>query len=103
MGTPLALLCPPPEDIDFQGEPSATKRSKFACRDDIVQQKESIAAKRERDELLLAQQRERDELLLAERRERLEFEKAEAKANAERFAANQQTMLSLSHALLDRQ
>ncbi|KAG9398310.1 hypothetical protein AC1031_014899 [Aphanomyces cochlioides] len=51
--------------------------------------KESIAAKRERDELLLAQQRERDELLLAERRERLEFDKAEAKANAERFAANQ--------------
>ncbi|CAK4384509.1 unnamed protein product [Aphanomyces euteiches] len=50
----------------------------------------------------LAAKREKDELLLAERRERFEFDKAQAQATADRFAASQQMMLSLINKIVEK-
>ncbi|KAH9113623.1 hypothetical protein LEN26_013120 [Aphanomyces euteiches] len=50
----------------------------------------------------LAAKREKDELLLAERRERFEFDKAQAQATADRFAAIQQMMLSLINKIVEK-
>ncbi|CAK4390607.1 unnamed protein product [Aphanomyces euteiches] len=83
--------------MDESVESSCRKRKRSSpTKNDVVEGilatiKESIAEKREREERLLAEQRER-----------LEFEKAEAKANADRFAANQEIMLSLISAILKK-
>ncbi|CAK4138882.1 unnamed protein product [Aphanomyces euteiches] len=50
----------------------------------------------------LAAKREKDELLLAERRESFEFDKAQAQATADRFAASQQMMLSLINKIVEK-